>query len=157
MRRESVCSAIHSFLGITAPVRNLTVGPGHRGLGKSHEAMQGNFMVLIRWRGGGRQHPGFGPIAFGSQKTEIENKLILIFIKFYICGWVANPNPEFQNCHFNIFKRYLFTAKISKFMQVLKTIIYHTVFYLIIWETEPKNPDLYSKISERHPGHNQKS
>jgi hypothetical protein len=90
MRRESVRSAIHSFLGITAPVRNLTVGLGHRGLGKSHEAMQGNFMVSIRWQGGGggggRQHPGFGPIAFGSQKTVIGNKLILIFIKVYICG-----------------------------------------------------------------------
>jgi hypothetical protein len=61
MRHETVRSAIHSFLGITAPVRNLTVGKWARGIMDLERATKRCkvttvYMVLIRrWGGGGRQ------------------------------------------------------------------------------------------------------
>jgi hypothetical protein len=66
MRHETVRSAIHSFLGITAPVRNLTVGKWARGIMDLERATKRCkvttvYMVLIRrWGGGGGGKRGFG-------------------------------------------------------------------------------------------------
>jgi hypothetical protein len=87
MRHETVRSAIHSFLGITAPVRNLTVGKWARGIMDLERATKRCkvttvYMVLIRRWGGG-----------GGDK------------------WIVDLKPELWICFPIIVNNYLFTAE----------------------------------------------